>query len=118
MTNRNDETAFIAKLRTVLDRSVDALDASTRARLQAARRKALAHADVPRGFTPRWFVPVGAVAALAVVAALGLWWMPTAAPPPMAASVEEAELLYATDNLELYQNLEFYRWLAAKERSG
>ncbi len=118
MTNRNDETAFIAKLKTVLDRSADALDAPTRARLQATRRQALAQAHAPRGFAPRWFVPVGAVAALAVVVALGLWWMPTTGTPPMAASAEDAELLFAADNLELYQNLDFYRWLAAKERPG
>lgn len=117
MTNRNDEAAFIAKLKTVLDRSAGALDAPARARLQAARRQALAQAHAPRGFAPRWFVPVGAVAALAVVAALGLWWMPASA-PPMAANLEDAELLFATDNLELYQNLDFYRWLAAKERPG
>ena len=118
MTNRNDEAAFIARLKTVLDRSAGALDAPTRARLQAARRQALAQAPAPRGFVPRWFVPVGTVAALAVVAALGLWWLPASAPPPMVANLEDVELLFAADNLELYQNLDFYRWLAAKERPG
>ena len=118
MTNRNDDSVFISRVKIALDRSAGTLDAKTRARLRAARREALAQAQAPRGFAPRWLVPVGAVTALAVVAALGLWWMPIAAPPPMAASVEEAELLFATDNLELYQNLDFYRWLAAKERSG
>ena len=118
MTSRNDDTVFISKLKSVLDRSAGALDTRTRARLQAARRAALAQAQTPRGLSPRWFVPVGAMATLAAVAALGLWWIPTAAPPSMGASVEEAELLFATDNLELYQNLDFYRWLAAKERSG
>jgi hypothetical protein len=118
MTNRNDETAFIAKLKAILDGSVDALDAPTRARLRAVRRQALAQARAPRGFAPRWFVPLGAAAVLAVVAVLDLWWLPPATPPPLAASAEDAELLFAADNLELYQNLDFYRWLAAKERSG
>lgn len=118
MTNRDDDSVFISKVKNTLDQSADALDAKTRARLRAARRAAFAQAPAPRVFSPRWLVPAGAVAALAVVAALGLWWTPPAAPPPMAASVEEAELLFATDNLELYQNLDFYKWLAAKERSG
>lgn len=118
MTNRDDDSVFISRVKIALDRSADALDAKTRARLRTARDAALVQVSAPHGFSPRWLVPAGAVAALAVVAALGLWWVPPAAPPPMAASVEEAEWLFATDNLELYQNLEFYKWLAAKERSG
>lgn len=118
MTNRDDDSVFISKVKNALDRSADALDAKTRTRLRAVRHEALAQTRVPRVFSPRWLVPAGAVATLTVVAALGLWWMPPTAPPPMAASVEEAELLFATDNLELYQNLDFYKWLAAKERPG
>jgi hypothetical protein len=118
MKNRNDDAAFIARLKSVLDRSAGALDAPTRVRLQAARRRALEQAPVARAFTPRWLVPAGAAAVLAVVAVLGLWWLPASAPPPIAANLEDAELLFAADSLELYQNLDFYRWLAAKERSG
>jgi len=117
MTIHNDDPAFIAKLKTVLDQSTDLLDVRTRARLLAARRTALAEA-APLFILPRWFLPVGAAATLAAVGAIGVWWMQPATPTVMAASVEDAELLFATDNIDLYQNLDFYRWLAAKGQSG
>ena len=36
----------------------------------------------------------------------------------MTSSLEDNEILQARDNLDLYQNLEFYRWLAGAERRG
>ena len=119
MTARNDDQAFIARIKTLLDRSTNTLDARTRARLQAARRRAIAQIGAPPIWTlSRWLLPVGVAAALAVVGVIGLWWLQPGAPPSMAATLEDAELLFAADNLDLYQNLDFYRWLAAKERSG
>lgn len=117
MTTENDDRAFNAKAKTILDRSADALDAHQRARLQTARRQALAQAATPR-FVARPLLALGAAAALATVGVIGLWTWQHSAPPPLAATLEDAELLFAADNVELYQHLEFYRWLAAKERSG
>lgn len=117
MTNGNDDRAFIAKAKSILDRSADTLDARQRARLQAARRAALAQAATPR-FIARPLLAFGAAATLAVVGVIGLWAWQHSAPPPMAVTVEDAELLFAADNVELYRHLEFYRWLATKERSG
>ncbi|MBI5611537.1 MAG: DUF3619 family protein [Gammaproteobacteria bacterium] len=116
MTTGNEEQAFIAKAKSILDRSADTLEGRERARLQAARRTALAQAAAPRFVAPLWVL--GAAAGLAVVGVAALWTWQHSAPPPMAATVEDAELLFAADNVELYQHLEFYRWLAAKERSG
>lgn len=117
MTTGKKDQAFVAKTKAILDRSADALDARQRARLQAARRQALAQAAAPR-FLARPLLALGAAAALAVVGVIGLWTWQHSAPPPLAATVEDAELLFAADNVDLYQHLEFYRWLADKERSG
>lgn len=117
MTNGNDDRAFTAKTKAILDRSVDTLDARQRARLQAARRAALAQAATPR-FIARPLLALGAVVALATVGVIGLWTWQHSAPPPLAATVEDAELMFAADNVEIYRHLEFYRWLATKERSG
>ncbi|OGI42251.1 MAG: hypothetical protein A2150_06425 [Candidatus Muproteobacteria bacterium RBG_16_64_11] len=117
MTTGNDDREFIAKAKSILDRSADTLDARQRARLRAVRRAALAQTDAPRFFA-RPLLALGAAAALATVGVIGLWTWQHSEPPPLAATVEDAELLFAADNVELYRHLEFYRWLANKERSG
>ncbi|MEW9571333.1 hypothetical protein ABQJ54_06195 [Rhodanobacter sp. Si-c] len=103
------------------------IDPATAGRLRAARREALAgtqHAHRPHHLA-RWLVPSGACAVIAL-AALLVW---PSAPHPAAEAPTTAAAAAAsggeTDNAlppdpeqadpNLYQNLDFYGWLAAND---
>jgi hypothetical protein len=110
-SNKADE-ALIARAQAAVDREVEGLDAATRARLNAARRSALAELEAPRrGFAPGW-VPVGAAAAVAVIAVGVALGNRGPAPEVAAEPATELEVLLADDELALFEEeLEFYTWL-------
>jgi len=83
------------------------LDELTIARLHAARRRAI---DArPRRLV--WLAAGGlATAALTATLVAFLLFAPAVAPP--VSGLEQFDLLSDNDGLELYRDLEFYRWLA------
>jgi len=113
--DRDDEIA--RRARAALDRSIEEIDPATRARLVAARRTALDALDRPR----RDFVRGGAIATVAAFGAAGLffaasWWLRTHADSiALEGALDDVELLADGDDLEMYDELEFYRWLDAEE---
>jgi hypothetical protein len=110
---------FLRQLNERLDHSVEALDASTQARLRAARREALAASGVRS--LPAWLMPMGSLAAAATVAVLtvSLWLLPPEKGmddqlPPL----EDFALLSDSEGLEFYQDLDFYLWLDDEKKAG
>lgn len=98
------------------------VDPGVATRLLAARREALQAGRTPARHAARWLIPTGAVAAIAL-ATLMVWQpLPHALPqqhltqntlaepdnelPPDAEQVDPS----------MYQNLDFYAWLAANDR--
>lgn len=104
------DSELVRRARRELDRGVEELDEGTRLRLRAARLRAL---DALEGRSP-----FGARAALAAgvcvlaVALVSAWWL-RRLPHGTAFGdgLEDVELLAAADDLELYDDLDFYRWL-------
>lgn len=99
------------------------LDPATAARLRDARRHALAQA-APARMLQRVLLPAGAFAVIA--AALLMMWQPSHRPVATApAQTAAAARPAADDNAlppdadsadpQLYQNLDFYDWLAAND---
>jgi hypothetical protein len=102
------------------------IDPVTAGRLRAARRQALEAARMPQRHTARWLVPTGAFAAIAF--AMLMVWQPLSnratVPTSQTSSVDQS---VAVDNdlppdaekadPNLYQNLDFYDWLAANSES-
>ena len=95
------------------------LDPAIAGRLRAARREALAGTRRAPRHVARWLLPSGAGAAIAL-AALLTW---PSAPRPSDVAPVAAAVSGETDNTlppdpeqadpNLYQNLDFYGWLAA-----
>ena len=99
------------------------VDPTTAGRLRAARREALQAARTPVRHATRWLIPTGAVAAIAL-AALTVW-QPL---PRTSASMQSHQTASAAPEADnelppdaeqadpaLYQNLDFYAWLAAND---
>jgi hypothetical protein len=99
------------------------LDPDVARRLHAARHEALAAARPVARFSPRLLLPAGAFAVLAL--ATLMMWQPlrhadSARPAPIAttpAADADGDLPPDADSADpqLYQNLDFYGWLAASD---
>jgi len=127
-TSQDNDTRLIERIRRRLDEDVDALDSATLSRLEQARRLALAAATQPRRPWRRigwldsrpagdWLIPAGAFASV-VATALALTLMVSAPEHGVARAADDLELISAGEELELYENLEFYQWLEIREQTG
>lgn len=100
------------------------IDPATAGRLRAARRDALQAARAPARNATHWLIPTGAVAAIALAALMV--WQPL---PRASASMQAHQTASAAPEADnelppdaeqadpaLYQNLDFYAWLAANDR--
>ena len=105
------------EIKQVLDQSNEQLDAATLSRLNQARQRALAEHDRHRGFITGW-LPAGnvatytfaSVATVAVLSAVLL--MQTGKSLPNAGNVADLEIMATRDKLEMYEQLDFYQWMA------
>ncbi len=118
---------LVRRSRELYRQAAQQLDPQTVDRLRAARRQALATARTSQHFTARWLIPSGAFAAIALAALM--LWQPVprhdAAPSQGPVVVETAaevdnDLPPDADQTDphLYQDLDFYGWLAASDNPG
>jgi len=115
MTEEPAENTFLKHSKNVLDQSLENMDTLTSSRLAAARRRAVEAAESSRvHHRSFWYVavPSGAAASiLLAVVLLGPWSGNSQAPNVW----EDLEILASDENLEMYENLEFYSWLAEQD---
>lgn len=103
----DQDRKFSQAAKQALRQSERALDATTTARLRAAREQALAAAAKPR-LSWNWMMPTGAVAAALMVFAL----LPRQPALTDAVPRDEAmEVMLDDVEPELVQDLELYVWL-------
>ena len=117
MNEHDKEKRFIDNVKKALDLGAENLDAGTQSKLTRIRHKAL-DAGERKGFDIRqWFtLPVaGWASACLIVLGLAIYMnQPNGTLPPL----EVIDLLAEEDNLEFYDGLEFYAWLAVKRRDA
>lgn len=104
------ERALIKQATRCLDQSVENLNPETLARLRAARHQAL----YPRSDSNhiRWTWPAwGLTTAIVLVLAVMLWPWSFRHDPPLL-HLEDIEMLASGESLDLYEDLDFYAWLA------
>ena len=111
MQNHKEITDHITR---ELDTAVDELDELTLVRLRAVRKQALADASQHKSAwgEHRWLYPAAGLAALCLLVVLvgWPWWGPETTQDTLLAA-QDMDIMMAQDDLELYSNLEFYRWL-------
>ncbi|MEB2343776.1 MAG: hypothetical protein OZ948_03450 [Deltaproteobacteria bacterium] len=116
MSEREPDPPLVARARAQLDHDVAALDETTRARLRAARLRALGTLERPATTRRAFVAPRGLVATAAGAAVLALvvasWRQREDTEGKLAVELDDVELLASADDLELYDDLDFYRWLA------
>ncbi len=122
--DRRQQEIFEQRARAVWREAARQVDPGTAGRLRAARRNALQEARSPHPHAAaRWLIPTGAVAAIALAAMMV--WQPLPRAPSVAQDRVAARAVPESDNElppnaeqvdpTLYQNLDFYAWLAAND---
>lgn len=119
--NDANENLMFEKARAAFRESVAALDAGTLARLRAARERALQGVRTPAAFwrRPALRLPLSAAAiVLAAVVAGVVWWNLDSQPgvPFATNNGEDMAIVLSNDNLDMYADMDFYRWLQAQQQ--
>lgn len=119
--DRRQHETFEKRAREVWRDAARQIDPGTAGRLRAARRTALQEARSPQPRVASWLIPTGALAAIAL--ATMMVWQPLPHAPPGAQEHLGTSVVLEADNElppnaeqvdpTLYQNLDFYAWLAA-----
>ncbi|GLQ92226.1 hypothetical protein [Dyella acidisoli] len=122
----SSDKQFEQRVRALYQEATQSIDPVTAGRLRAVRRTALeaATAHTSPHHRARVLLPVGALAAVALAALMT--WQPSPQPQadgkPQVVAVTEQENEYLPPGADkadpgLYQNLDFYSWLAANDGS-
>ncbi len=106
------EEQFLKAAKTTLDHRAQNVDEEVRRRLQQARRAAVQAAQTQSTSRPGWLVPAGGFAVLVIAISVTYYGLQTIQEPAPLASVEDVPILVAPEDLELYEELDFYQWLA------
>lgn len=120
MMSEKDEKALVQNLRKMLDETEAETDPRIKMRLRAARLRALDALETPVPWYarfPRWAAAGGLATALALVLTVSLWTSKEQYNVP-TGQVEDMELLTTTEQLELYKDLDFFRWLETSDHTG
>ncbi len=113
---KDNENKLETNIRQSLDESVDTLDANTLSKIRQIRAQAIEMArEKANSRHKNWllnkqgiFVGGLATACVMVFAVMVLLKSPT---PMQAVPVDDIELISSSDDLELFEDLEFYEWL-------
>ena len=120
------QQAFELRARKLWREAARQIDPVTAGRLRAARREALHATRTRMPHASRWLLPTGATAAIALAAMLV--WQPLPHAPPSRQANQIVSATAEADNElppdaeqadpTLYQNLDFYAWLAANDNQA
>lgn len=119
--NAQDDSGFLLRVKQEMDRSCAALDGSTQSRLNAMRHAALAQGQrkgLLLGLRKPQLLPFGGLVTACVLVIAVLLQppsLPGSAILPEPTQVEDLDLLTATEELDFYEEYEFYQWLATSD---
>lgn len=120
MNGMERDDKFLHGVKKVLTESESHLDPVTLVRLRTARMKAVESISCPVPWytsLPRWVTAGGLASAVVCVAALSFWFTMDTREAPVA-QMEDMEILTTKEQLDLYKDLDFYRWLEQSDRAG
>lgn len=121
ITEKDREKLLLKRAKQSLEESAEILDEKTLERLRRIRQGAVekAFGENRRPFfeLPRLAMLGGFVTAAAAAFVLFLWLHVPQTDIPVKTP-EDFEIILAKDQIEFYEDLDFYDWLATSENSG
>jgi len=117
MKERDREEYFLGKVQDLLNEGAEHLDPQTRERLERVRIRALSAGEEKGGFfTPLRWIMIGGFATATMAATALFFWLHTSPPGALPAKqIEDFEIITSREQMDFYQNLDFYRWLATEQ---
>ncbi len=117
MNEKDPEKGFLEKVQGLLDQGAENLEIQTERRLEAIRAGALIAVDEkrPSFFLPRRWVLAGSFAMATLAAAALLFFMGPSTETLPTGDLEDLEIITSRERLDIYQNLDFYRWLGSQD---
>ncbi len=103
-----DNDKLEREINTALQQSANAIDADTLARIRQVRARVMQQNE-ERHFN--WFGVFSGAVATACIMVFSVLLLTGHETAPQTLPVEDIELVTVLDDLELYENLEFYQWL-------
>lgn len=110
-----NEQNFIKKVTGQLDRETENLDAATLSRLNQGRQAALQQLRRKNPASRTVWMPATGLAAAVLLISVFLF---KAEEIPLSTGIDEIEIIASNENLDLYEKLDFYIWLAEEEMSA
>jgi hypothetical protein len=108
-----DEQRLVDNIRQRMDQSVNALDGQTLSRLNRIRHAALEHRQARAS---RMLLPFGGfVTACVLVVSVMMFTPGTPDTEAVPSAMEDLDILTSSDSLDLYEDYEFYQWLAEND---
>ena len=111
MTREDKQAEFERRIKAMLDEGDNELDGHVMSRLTQARHAAIDSLDKRSRSYSTW-APAAVVAGASVFALI--LWLGQQSPGPegqQVAVLEDLELMLSEEDLEFYEELEFYAWL-------
>lgn len=105
---------LLNKITSTLDSAVDELEGGTKSRLRSIRHEALTSTET--SYRTTWWVPAGSLAALAAIAVMTVsLWTIMPEEDEFKIPFEDFALLSDKEELEFYEELDFYLWLDSEQ---
>jgi hypothetical protein len=113
------EKSLRDNVKKCLDEDVEKLDPRTIRALRGVRSETLDYFERKRGFQiiPRWISAGRIATATVMIAAVSIFFFSSQKPSSLK-NPDDIELLSVKGQPELYQDLDFYRWLADQKDKG
>ena len=120
MNANEQEKRLLEKAKILLSEAAENLDSQTRQRLERIRLDAIRTVDGKEArFFPQWrWVTVGAISATAMAVLAIFFWLRTSPGDFPGKHIEDFEIITSNEQIDLYENLEFYRWLVTEENGA
>jgi hypothetical protein len=106
---KHSEDELNENIRQSLDESVDALDANTLSKIRQVRAQAVNRAEGHH--INKWSGFLIGSLATACVMVLAVVLLLNSPNPMQSVPVDDIDLISSSDNLDLFEDLEFYEWL-------
>ncbi len=113
--SKHKEDELKTNIRQALDESLDSLDANTLSRIRQIRAQAV---DKAKAHHVNWLGVMTGVLATACVMVFAVMILLQSPTTMQTVPVDDLELISSSDNLELFEDLEFYEWLDEYELPG
>ena len=119
MTIDDREKNFLENATNILDQDIEDLDGATRSRLRQIRHTALEKAGTGR---PTWWqrfrMPAAALVTASLIAAFSFLQMRKSDELQTVKTIEDVEILASNEQLDLYEDFDFYAWLAEEQQNA